>query len=170
MSHLARGVWVEIGVFIVCNLSIRSHLARGVWVEILMLPPIVNMYTVTPRERCVSRNSLASRHSSTVPVTPRERCVSRNYRRFSLGSPATASHLARGVWVEIKMFYSLPFGIRVTPRERCVSRKRNVEYAVSIFIVTPRERCVSRNIVWKFLLKRRWVTPRERCVSRNWWF
>ena len=53
MSHLVRGVWIEIlmkrGVIGLCE----SHLVRGVWIEIIKQKQENGNICVAPRERCV---------------------------------------------------------------------------------------------------------------------
>ena len=58
MSHLVRGVWIEIlNIAIVSSRINLSHLVRGVWIEIFNDNFIISYSFVAPRERCVDWNT-----------------------------------------------------------------------------------------------------------------
>ena len=123
LSHLARGVWVEI----ICMKTFQK-LGGHISQEVCELKYHCNCVSATrrhtPQEVCELKflyrppNALSFRHTSQGvyglkyynyspqqlhwDVTPHKRCVSWNPTRIKI-TGFDLSHLARGVWVEIRM-------------------------------------------------------------------
>ena len=167
MSCLARGMWVEISMWIPNPHMEQSCLARGMWVEINILHPFCVVKAVMPRKRHVSRNNAGGtppqptqvmprkRHVSRNPSTevhdndfivmPRKRHVSRNRDTAGFKPKDEMSCLARGMWVEIGKSKREGYVMTVMPRKRHVSRNPSITLHLHFHRVMPHKRHVSRN-------------------------
>ena len=211
MSHLARGVWIEIFRRVVLFHSPKVTPRKRCVDWNRYVDRIFCDHEVTPRKRCVDWNNIPFTSETLTTVTPRKRCVDWNVSPAAWGSyrkrhtsqevcglkcarkprrrgysrhtsqevcglkydapkarpAAPASHLARGVWIEMSKKANLP------PRNtshlaRGVWIEIYCQFSKNIpCAVTPRKRCVDWNCCNLICQVRFDVTPRKRCVDWN---
>ena len=166
MSHLVRGVWIEIYIYLNQKNSdsvaprercvdwnfaylfflliwIKSHLVRGVWIEItILLSYYLTILSHLVRGVWIEIFFFWLWRPLKKSRTSWEVCGLK-CEKITLVTRDIESHLVRGVWIEIRHKAQSTHICRVAPRERCVDWNTNF-YIIEIFY------CVSHLVrgVW----------------------